>query len=267
MILSTMTNEVLPDFAEDCYERIFAAAAGEGVTNFEVRRVAFKRFPHVDARDWDQMKRHARTYGITFSTVTPGLFLVDLHSDLLALHRDYLVDLSLDLAERIDVRTLIAFGVYRHPLDGPDSFERVVDLLRDAAETAAARGCTVQLENLPGTWADSSANCLALLEAVDHPAFGYIWDTGNLYEVEQTHFRAGYDRLKPYIRNVHLKDGRIVDGRMTWQHFGEGVTDIRGQVAALKADDYRGTITLEAKLEPHGQEDFFKSVRYLRSIL
>lgn len=81
---------------------------------------------------------------------------------------------------------------------------------------------------------------MKLLQAVDSPAFGCVWDTGNLYEAEQTHFRGGYEKLKPYIRNVHLKYGRIKYGQMHWQHLGIGETDIKGQIDVLKADGYKG---------------------------
>jgi sugar phosphate isomerase/epimerase len=267
MILSTVTDEVLPDRSHGAFPRIFETAAEQGVTNFEIRMVEAKRFPVVEAEAWERLKHYSREYGVSYSAVSPGLFKTGLTSDLLPLHRDQLVTMSLDLAEAIGVRTLVTFGVLREPTDDATSFGRVVELLRQTAETAAARGFTVQLENLPGTWADTADNCLALLTAVDHPAFGYIWDVGNLYDAEPVHFRAGYDKLRPFIRNVHLKDGAYEDGRMVWKHFGQGQTDIRGQIAALKADGYVGTLTVEAKCEPQTDEDFPTSLRYLRSLL
>ncbi len=267
MILSTVTDEVLPDRSHGAFPRIFRTAAEQGVTNFEIRMVEAKRFPIVESEAWDRLLHYSREFGITYSAVSPGLFKTNLHSDLLPIHRDHLAAMSMDLADAIGVKTLVTFGVLRDARDGADAFDRVVDLLRRTVESAAARGFTVQLENLPHTWADTSDNCLALLEAVDHPAFGYIWDVGNLYEAEQMHFRTGYDKLKPYIRNVHLKDGRVENGRMIWQQFGRGLTDIKGQIEVLKADGYAGTLTVEAKCEPQLDEDFPNSLRYLRSLL
>lgn len=267
MILSTVTDEVLPDRSSGAFPRIFETAVKEGVTNFEIRMVEAKRFPLSEAQAWDRMKRYADDYGITFSAVSPGLFKPSLYNDLMSLHRDYLLSMSMDLADKIGVKTIIVFGVERDSQDRPEDFYKVADLMRLAAEKASANGFTIQLENLPGTWADTSDNCRKLLEEVDHPDFGYIWDTGNLYEAEQAHFSSGYKMLKPYIRNVHLKDGRMVDGRMHWQHLGAGVTDIAGQIKTLRDDGYTGTITLEAKCEPHLDEDFMESMAYLKSVL
>lgn len=267
MILSTVTDEVLPDRSVKAIPRIFDTAVKEGVTNFEIRMVEAKRFPLCEAQAWNRMKRYGEEYGITFSTVSPGLFKPGLHNDLMPLHRDYLLSMSMDLAEAVGVKTVVVFGVEREPEDCDDDFYRVAELMRKAAEKAAERGFQIQLENLPGTWADTSDNCLRLLKEVNHPNFGCIWDTGNFYEAEPGSLLPGYEKLKPYIRNVHLKDGRIRNGRMHWQHLGEGLTDIKGQIEALKADGYQGTITLEAKCEPQEDDDFICSIRYLKSLL
>ena len=144
----------------------------------------------------------------------------------------------------------------------PESFTRP---LRSPRKTK--RGFTVQLENLPGTWADTSDACLALLKAVDHADFGYVWDTGNLYEAEQTTFEDGFEKLKPFIRNVHLKDGQFINRKMVWQHYGTGLTNVAGQIEALKAMRYTGTLVLETARIPHIEGDFESSLAYLQSIL
>lgn len=267
MILSTVTDEVTPDRSPAAFPRIFEATKAEGISDIEIRMVEAKRFPVVEAAAWDRLKTYAKDYEITLSAVSPGLYKAPLNSDLLSLHSNGILDMSLDLAERMGINTLIVFGVERNPGDTEADLQRVIDILGDTADRAGKRGFTVQLENIPGSWADTGENCLALLKGVGRDNFGYVWDTGNLYEAEQKHFRESYEILKPYIRNVHLKDGQFMDGVMTWQHFGTGVTDIAGQVSALKADGYTGKLTMEAKCEPHLDEDFIKSVRYLKSVL
>ncbi len=267
MILATVTDEVLPDRSHAAFPRIFETALKQGVSTFEIRMVEAKRYPIVEADAWSRLRAYGRDYGITYTTVSPGLFKTGLQHDLMPIHRHHLAAMSLDLAESIGIQTLVTFGVMREPTDGPDSFGKVVDILRETTEMAAARGFAVQLENFPGSWADTADNCLALLQAVDHPAFGYVWDVGNLYEAEPVHFMEGYQKLKPFIRNVHLKDGQFIDGHMVWQHFGKGKTDIKGQIAVLKADNYTGTLTVEAKCEPQMDEDFPTTLEYLRSLI
>jgi sugar phosphate isomerase/epimerase len=266
MIFTAVTNEVYPDTSADSLPKIFRRAADAGINHFELRIVESRRFPAYDAESWDRLKKLGAEYGITYTAASPGLFKARLDSDLMALHSRYLLPMSLELAETVNVETLIVFGPTRFPGAQPNEFDRVVDLIGEAVDTAVARGFTVQLENLPGSWADTSDACLRLLQAVNRKEFGYVWDTGNLYEVEQTHFRAGYDKLKPHIRNVHLKDGAIINGEMIWKRYGEGVTDVKGQVEALRADGYQGTLVLEAACKPHHLDDFPTSMGYLKSL-
>ena len=267
MIITAVTNEVFPDDTPGSLEKIFKRATGEGITNFELRLVEGKRFPLLEFDAWDRLIDASKSFDIKYSAVSPGLFKSRLDSDLMGLHTNQLLSMSMDLAETIDVRTLIVFAPIRDAQVRPDDFSRVVDLIGRAVDTAAGRGFTIQMENLPGSWADTSDSCLELLKAVNRKEFGCVWDTGNFYEAEKTHFKAGYDKLKPYIRNVHLKDCRIIDGSIVWMRYGEGDNDVKGQVATLKADGYSGTLVLEAACKPHHLEDFPSSVGYLKSIL
>lgn len=267
MIVTAVTNEVYPDASPDSLPKIFARASDAGIRHFELRIVENRRFPAYDADSWLRLRKLAGEYGITFTAASPGLFKAGLGSEFQAMHLDYLLPMSMDLAASVDVNTLIVFAPSRRDIEEADDFSQVVDLLGNAVDRAAVNGFTVQLENLPGSWADTSGACLALLQAVNRAEFGYVWDTGNLYEAEQTHFRAGYEKLKPYIRNVHLKDGAVENGHMVWKRYGEGLTDIKGQVQALKNDGYAGTLVLEAACKPHHLDDFPTSTSYLRSIL
>lgn len=267
MIITGVTNEVHPDISATSLPKIFGRATEAGITSFELRVVEGKRFPMFEPDTWERLKEQSKAFGIHYTAVSPGLFKVPLKSELMALHLNHLLPMSLDLADDLGVKTLILFGPTRAVPADASEFDDVVALIKKAVEVAVARGFTVQLENLPGSWADTSDACFNILEAVEHPDFGYVWDTGNLYESEQTHFRAGYEKLKPYIRNVHLKDGGFVDGKMVWMRYGTGVTDVKGQVEALIADDYKGTLVLEAACQPHEMDDFPTSMAYLSSIL
>jgi len=267
MIVTAVTNEVHPENSADSLPKIFGRATEAGITMFELRLVETKRFPMYEAEALARLQEQAKAFNIQFSAMSPGLFKAPLNSEITKLHAEHLLPMSLDLADAMGVKTLIVFGPTRTDEDGPETFGQVVALIRKAVDQAVARGFTVQLENLPGSWADTSDACLALLEAVDHPDFGYVWDTGNLYEAEQEHFRAGYEKLKPYIRNVHLKDGEVIDGKMIWKRYGTGVTDVKGQVEALIADGYEGTLVLEAACQPHHIDDFPTSVGYLKTVL
>lgn len=268
MKLAAVTNEVAPFTEVGSLQGIFRAAVDHGITTFEARTVEGRRFPFVSGSAWDALKTAKDTFGITFSAVSPGLFIgISVDCELAGLHKSHLLSASMDMADRLDTGTLITFAPQRGSEPEAEEFEKVADILSELVAVASRRGFDVQLENLPGTWADTSSACVALLEAVNHAKFGYVWDTGNLYEAERESHEAGFERLKPYIRNVHLKDGGFIDGKMVWKHYGTGETDIKGQIEALKAMGYSGTIVMEAACIPHQAGDFEASFGYLKTIL
>lgn len=268
MKLAAVTNEVAPLTAPGTLDTIIKTAVEHGITTFEARTVEGKRFPLLSGETWQRLKDARATYGIDYSAASAGnLIGVPMGSDLVAIHRDQLWSMSMKMAEKIGTTTLITFAPKRSATDDDTTFAQVVDLLGEMVDAAAACGFDVQLENLPGTYADTSDSCLALLQAVNRPAFGYVWDTGNLYEAEKQTFEAGFEKLKPFIRNVHLKDGKFIDGKMVWTHYGTGDTDVKGQIDALKSIGYTGTLALEAARIPHIEGDFETSFAYLKSIL
>ncbi|MFN3273610.1 MAG: sugar phosphate isomerase/epimerase family protein [Paracoccus sp. (in: a-proteobacteria)] len=267
MDIAAVTNEVVPGTQPGTLRRVFETAVGQGITTFEARTIEGRRFPLVAPDVWDQLVQARKEFGIVYSAISPGIFIrATADSDLIAIHAAELVDMSLRMGEKLGVDTLIVFAPDRAPAHSDTDFSKVVDLLGAVTERAAAHGYQVQLENLPGSYADTSDACLALLDAVGHKHLGYVWDTGNLYEAEGATFEAGLAKLAPYIRNVHLKDGRLIDGKMTWQHFGTGVTNVKGQVEALKAMGYSGTLVLEAACDPHAPDDFATSLTYLKAL-
>lgn len=268
MILAAVTNEVAPLTAPGTLDAILRTAVDHGITTFEARTVEAKRFPMLTGQAWEVLKGAQKKYGITYSAASAGNFIgMQIGSDMVDLHKGGLWEMSMDMAEKLSTDTLITFAPQRSATADSTEFDQVVHLLGNVVDSAAARGIKVQLENLPGTWADTSDACLALLKAVNRDSFGYVWDTGNLYEAEKETFEAGFEKLKPYIRNVHLKDGQFIDGKMTWQHYGTGVTNVKGQIEALKSIGYKGTLALEAARIPHIEGDFEASLGYLRTIL
>lgn len=132
---------------------------------------------------------------------------------------------SLDLAERIGARCCVNIAGSRGAKwDGPlaldaqdDTFAMIVDMVRDIIDSVRPRRTFYTLETMPWMLPDSADAYVALLEAVDRPAFGVHFDPVNLINSPQRYFRNAavisdfVARLGPHIRSCHAKDIRLQD--------------------------------------------------------
>ncbi|MBI2680328.1 MAG: sugar phosphate isomerase/epimerase [Candidatus Solibacter usitatus] len=129
----------------------------------------------------------------------------------------------------------------------PDAcFERVVSALCELADQAKAHDLIIGLENEHACNISTAEETARVLAAIDHPNLKVVWDPANAYLSGEIPFPDGY-RLLPAGRivHVHAKDCFVRDHRPVWGPLGEGGVDWKGQIGALRADGYRGYISLE----------------------
>jgi sugar phosphate isomerase/epimerase len=125
-------------------------------------------------------------------------------------------------------------------------FDRVAAALRELADQAQARGVLIGLENEHACNVGTGAEAGRMLEAVDHPALGVIWDPANASILGETPYPDGYQGLpRDRIVHVHAKDCVVTGHTPRWGALGEMGIDWRGQLAALVRDGYKGAISLE----------------------
>ena len=183
--------------------------------------------------------------------------------------------------------------------DRQTSLRLYAEKLKPCVEHAARKGVVLLLENLfdlvPNEVPDSFRQwyrssdysglpdaCLELVELVGSEHFGINFDPCNFYIGGQEPYPYAYERLKPHIRNVHLKDARRYDPQLlgadhvsTLQRdlfgdfacvpLGEGGWNVTGLLGALCRDGYDGVLTLEAHTRPFEIMDALKAgVRFIR---
>jgi len=130
------------------------------------------------------------------------------------------------------------------------------------AKIAEDGGVTLVHENC-NTWGGRSwAHTLRLLDAVRSSALKLVFDTGN--PVAEKDVRGEepyryqnswefYDNVKDHVAYVHIKDGRIIDGKMTYTFAGDGDGCVERILADLKRRGYDGGLSIEPHLAvvPH----------------
>ncbi|NID10148.1 sugar phosphate isomerase/epimerase family protein [Fibrivirga algicola] len=124
-----------------------------------------------------------------------------------------------------------------------DTLRLISDGLLELGTYAKGSSVTVLLES-HGELTRSNM-LVQIMQAAKHPNVGLIWDIVNMWADASEAPAAVYQKLKPYIRHVHVKDVRIVAGKHQYVQIGQGEAPLRAAIDALKAGSYDGYYSFE----------------------
>jgi sugar phosphate isomerase/epimerase len=238
---------VTDELSQDPREAIETALAWD-VRDFELRFVQGVRFPRHTGDTLDHLAALREEYNIRYTAVSPGFFKCSL-KDEAALHEAFgeFLDRGIEFMCHCQVPLMICFSF---ELDsGTD--DEAVGWLQRLADRLAEHGLAAAIENERDQFCTSPQRIVEILENVNRPNMGANWDLGNLKDLAPEGFPNGYERVKPFIRNVHAKDVAILNGGATeWRPIGEGVCDWRGQMQALARDGAVEHVTIENHCGP-----------------
>jgi len=152
-----------------------------------------------------------------------------------------------------------------HTLD--QLYPRLVAGFKAVAAQIAGWGITIGIEN-HGQLINNGDHLNGLIHDVGSPLVRITIDTGNFcwagHPIETA--QRFFEKLAPLTVNVHIKDGRFINGEWALFPAGRGDLDIAGFLAVLSAAGYQGPILSEYE----GQADFAaattESVAYLRGL-
>ncbi|KAA3611484.1 MAG: sugar phosphate isomerase/epimerase [Planctomycetota bacterium] len=89
-------------------------------------------------------------------------------------------------------------------VDERTTLRQIAEALRECAETAEGLGVQIWVE-VHGRGTAEPERMQRILDWCDHPAVGITWNS-NPQDVRNGSIRPAFDMLKPWIRNVHLKE-------------------------------------------------------------
>jgi len=243
--LGVVSDEISPDFNDA------ARYGGEwGISIFELRVLKTGRIPSVDQGELREVQAVVKNNGLRVTALSPGIFKLPL-SQPAKLEEELATALprTLALACEFGASLVIAFGFQREQNEKPDLFSRAVDFMSRAAEKAGKEGIKIIIENEPGFWCDSGANTAKLIRVVNSPFLRANWDPCNGYGTAERPFPEGYEAVKQYIANVHVKDTK--EGSLIrCVPVGEGAVNWKGQLAALVRDQLVSHVTIETHCLP-----------------
>lgn len=132
-----------------------------------------------------------------------------------------------------------------------EELEAVYEDCRTAAKIAETHGVTLCMECHNGTLTDWKEGALALMQAVDSPAFRMYWQP-NQWRAEEENL-AYIEHLKPYIRYVHAFNwaGRerypLAQGQKLWKKYLERLPQNTALLLEFMPDNRIESLNAEAE--------------------
>ena len=119
----------------------------------------------------------------------------------------------------------------------------IVNGLTELGEYAGGKKVTVLLETHGDVvWIN---DLVTIIEAVKSPDVGLVWDVANMWTITGEPPEEAYRRLKKFIRHIHIKDAKRVNGKLQYTLLGQGEVPIFKAIDALVKDGYKGYYSFE----------------------
>jgi sugar phosphate isomerase/epimerase len=154
-----------------------------------------------------------------------------------------------ELRRVFGVRMTRCFSFWREP-DPAAVFAEVVDRLQHSVRLAQEYGLVLAMENETACNGGTPQEVRCLVEAVNSPTLGIMWDAGNAQWAGVEAYPDGYNEVRGKVYHVHVKDIAFTDGKPHGVVFGTGLVNFRELFRALKADGYEGALSLEPHFKP-----------------
>jgi len=84
-----------------------------------------------------------------------------------------------------------------------------------------------------------------VMKAAEHPHVGMVWDVTNMWIKTKESPTMAYQKLKKYIHHTHIKDAKIVDGKIQYVLLGQGEVPIFEAIDVLHKGGYTGYYCFE----------------------
>jgi inosose dehydratase len=232
----------------------------EGLRSAGIRHVELPAWPARQSVEWRQTTFSPETLGVPGARrlraklTEMGLEPITVGAYTSILEPDDLEPLlrRIDFAQLLGASFVIVDAAGPEPTDAGD-WQRIGNRGRFLGDYAQDRALRLAFEIHEGL-AQSGAAAARLLDAIDHPAVGVNYDTGNV-----VFYNDGVDpavdiaAIVDRVIHVHLKDTSGGRGDWTFGPLGSGRVNLAAVVATLKRHRFHGPYSLE--VEGYAGED------------
>jgi len=261
MRIGIVTDEISADVREAIQRGL-----NWGIMDYELRVIGEARVPAVKPETVDDLLWFKEKFGLRYTALSPGTGkgTIDDHATLQREMNETL-PATFALAKKLAASKVIIFGFHRHPQQSETLLPQVIAAFRQIATLAEKENLQIVIENEPSFWCDTGKNTARILAAVNSSYLRANWDPANALGTDEIPYPDGYEEIKKWIANVHVKD-TIKGALIQCVPIGEGKIDWDGQIKALVQDRVVEHVTLETHCLPL-IENSQKNLQWLRQAL
>ena len=239
IVLSGFSDEIAPEF-----DTQLEAIREWGLTHIELRAADGVNVSDFTLEKVREVKAKLEAAGIQVSSIGSPIGKITIQEDF-APHLEKLKR-TLEIQKELGAPYVRMFSFYLPKDRDPEEFRgKVMEQVGAMAEEAKAWDSVLLHENEKGIYGDNASRCGKLMDAFFGPHFQAVFDFANFVEVGQETLPA-YERLKPFIRYVHIKDALKQEKKVVPAGRGDGhVKEILGD---LIGSGFHGFLSLEPHL-------------------
>ncbi len=214
-----------------------------GMSYFDPRNLFDKTISLLDETETERLAAEMEKYGVKAGCIGSRIGKIGIEDDF-APHMEELKN-TIRIAKRLDTKYIRIFSFFIPKGEAPLKYrDAVLYRMKEMAALAEQEGVMLLHENEKDIYGDTADRCLDILESVNSPALGCIFDPANFIQVGQD-CREAFDKLASRITYMHIKDA-LADGTVVPAGLGLGaVPEI---IKGLLERGYTGFVCLEPHL-------------------
>ncbi|WP_334172805.1 sugar phosphate isomerase/epimerase family protein [Sinomonas sp.] len=214
-----------------------------GASHIEVRGAWGTNIIELSEEQLAELKKVFDEAGLKASAIASPIGKVDV--GLPVEHEVERLGRALRAAEVLGAPYIRIFSFYYEGKAPEDVRDAVIERMAALARRAEGTGVVLVHENEKDIFGDIPERVLDIVETVDSPALKLAWDPANFVQVGVKPFSDGYERLRPHVVYLQVKDALFSTRQVV--PAGEGDGEVLRTVEALRDSGYEGF----ASLEPH----------------
>ena len=255
---------IITGFADEISSNVdvqFAHLNKLGISYFEPRGIEGRDFADLTLDEVAALKKKMDAAGIRASSIGSPIGKIKI-TDPMAPHLEKLAHV-IQIAKMLETNYIRVFSFYIPDGDDPKAWrDEVMNRMRQMAELAEREGVMLLHENERKIYGETADRCLDILETVNSPALGCVYDPANFAFCGHISYPDSFRLLRDKITYFHMKDA-ILNGEVTPVGEGDGgVAEVLSQAVPretpyfLSLEPHLGRFTGLDKLEADGRLDY-----------